>query len=115
MTSWSLDDRFRRPTPALPTIRPQATWPIAVSAVLAIQLILTWIGGFSMNTVAAVMGMFGSVLLLGAFRISDSQRRTTGAYIDWPVSIERVVSLLVLASWLLGVANVFFVAKDLTR
>jgi hypothetical protein len=115
MTSWSFDDPFRSSLSPLPTVRPQIGWPAAVIGVIVVQIVLTLIGGRSMNTVAAVLGMFASIILLGAFRISEAQRRSTGAYIDWRISAERLVSLLVLASWSVGVLNVFFVAKDLTR
>lgn len=96
--------------------RPEVVWHLGAILLIAVQLVATKIGTFSSNLFAALLGLLASVVLLGLSRARDARRRADGRFTDWGlVSSASCMSLLTLASWAIGVANVFFVAKELTR
>lgn len=96
--------------------RPEVLWPVLAVLLLVVQLVATRRGSFGANVVAAVSGLFISVVLLGVSRAREARRRADGRFTDWGlIGAGSFMSLATLASWGLGVANVFFVAKEFTR
>ena len=96
--------------------RPEVLWPVLAVLLLVVQLVATMKGTFGANALAAVSGLFISVVLLGIARAREAKRRADGRFTDWGfIGAGSFMSLATLASWALGVANVFFVAKEFTR
>ena len=64
----------------------------------------------NMHLLAAIIGLFGSVVLLGWFRQSLNLRRSTSSFSEWsgPFESTRYLSSFVLLSWILGVINLYF-------
>ncbi|MFM9112884.1 MAG: hypothetical protein ACKOPB_06505 [Actinomycetota bacterium] len=91
-------------------------WPILILLVIAAQLIAMKRETFGANILAAILGLLISVLLLGVSRAREARLRADGRFTDWGlVGAGSFMNLATLGSWALGVANVFFVAKELTR
>jgi len=68
------------------------------------------------HSIAALFGMFGSVLVFGWFRLVINSRSSSGNFSDWGVvsSSTTVRSLLVIA-WALGTSNLFLVVYEWAR
>lgn len=95
--------------------------PVIVLVVIAISA-ASVVTIFSRNAVlphlfAAVVGMFGSVLVLGWFRIQLNGRISSGNFSDWGAGLDssRLVLLLVCSAWFLGSVNLFFSVYELLR
>jgi hypothetical protein len=86
-----------------------------LGASLLLVVVLTWMGGETMNKVAAVIGLFGSVLLLGMARSKEVRLKSTGRFSDWSISSTTITTAVFASTWALGVLNVFFVAKEWSR
>ena len=71
----------------------------------------------NMHLLAAIIGLFGSVVLLGWFRQSLNLRRSTSSFSDWsgPFESTTYLSLFVIASWILGVINLYFSVYEKLR
>jgi len=71
----------------------------------------------NLHLFASMVGLFGSVSLLGWFRQSLNIRRSTGAFSEWPGRWEstRYMWLLVTLAWLGGAVNVYFTVYELVR
>lgn len=71
----------------------------------------------NVHLISAIVGLFGSVSLLGWFRQALNIRRSTGAFSEWPGRWEstRYMWLLVSLAWLGGAANVYFTVYELVR
>ena len=71
----------------------------------------------NMHLLAAIIGLFGSVVLLGWFRQSLNLRRSTSSFSEWsgPFESTRYLSLFVIASWILGVINLYFSVYEKLR
>jgi hypothetical protein len=67
--------------------------------------------------IGALLGMFGSVALLGWFRQALNLRRSSNSFSDWagPFESTKYVSVLVLASWILGVVHLYISVYELLR
>jgi hypothetical protein len=70
-----------------------------------------------LHLVGALLGMFGSVALLGWFRQALNLRRSSNSFSDWagPFESSKYVSILVLASWALGVMHLYFSIYEILR
>jgi len=70
-----------------------------------------------LHLVGALLGMFGSVALLGWFRQALNLRRSSNSFSDWagPFESSKYVSILVLASWVLGVVHLYFSIYEILR
>ena len=69
------------------------------------------------HLIGALLGMFGSVALLGWFRQALNLRRSSNSFSDWagPFESSKYVSVLVLASWVLGVIHLYVSVYELLR
>ena len=101
--------------PRLPNAKPDPTWLLALTVLLLIVVVLTWRGGEMFNYLAGGLGLFVSVVFLGLARGKESQLQATGRFSDWRVSSSKITLFVFLATWGVGVANVFFIAKEWTR
>ena len=101
--------------PRLPNVKPDLTWLLALTVLLLIVVVLTLRRGEAFNYVAGGLGLFLSVVFLGLARGKESRLRATGRFSDWRVSSSKLTFLVFLATWGLGIANVYFVAKEWTR
>jgi hypothetical protein len=103
---------------APPTVnkRPEWVWPLLISVVVAAELVLTASGTFARNVAAAVLGLLVSVVLLGISRARETRLRADGRFTDWGIiSAGSFMSIATIVGWAIGVANVYFVAKEFTR
>jgi len=94
--------------------------PVLVSAVLLgveFWLVLKDRNQTGIHLVGALLGMFGSVALLGWFRQSLNLRRSSNSFSDWagPFESTKYVSVLVLASWVLGVIHLYVSVYEMLR
>ena len=94
--------------------------PVLASAVLLgveFWLVLKDRNQTGIHLVGALLGMFGSVALLGWFRQSLNLRRSSNSFSDWagPFESTRYVSVLVLASWVLGVIHLYVSVYEMLR
>lgn len=71
----------------------------------------------NMHLLAAIIGLFGSVVLLGWFRQSLNLSRSTSSFSEWsgPFESTKYLSSFVLASWILGVINLYFSVYEKLR
>ena len=69
------------------------------------------------HLVGALLGMFGSVALLGWFRQSLNLRRSTSSFSEWsgPFESTRYMSVLVFASWALGAIHLYISVYEILR
>ena len=69
------------------------------------------------HLMGALLGMFGSVALLGWFRQALNLRRSSNSFSDWagPFESTKYVSVFVLASWVLGVVHLYVSVYELLR
>lgn len=94
--------------------------PVLVSVVLLgieIWLVLKDRNQTGVHLVGSLLGMFGSVALLGWFRQSLNLRRSSNSFSDWagPFESTKYVSVLVLASWVLGVIHLYVSVYEILR
>jgi uncharacterized membrane protein YphA (DoxX/SURF4 family) len=101
--------------PRMPNAKPDPTWLLALTVLLLIVVALTLLGGEMFNYVAGGLGLFVSVVFLGLARGKESQLQATGRFSDWRVSSSKLTLFVFLATWGVGVANVFFIALESTR
>ena len=95
-------------------------FPVILSvALLAIEfwLVLKDRNQTATHLIGALLGMFGSVALLGWFRQALNLRRSSNSFSDWagPFESTKYVSVLVLASWILGVVHLYVSVYELLR
>ena len=95
--------------------KPDPLWIGLLGSLLVVVVFLTWRGGQMMNYVAGFVGLFGSVILLGLARSKEARLRASGRFSEWRVRSSTVTMVVFLSTWLFGIANVFFVAKEWTR
>ena len=95
--------------------KPDPRWLCALGLLLVTVVVLTWLGGETMNYVAGVAGLFGSVILLGFARSKETKLRASGRFSEWRIRSTTITMGLFLSAWTVGIANVFFVAKEWTR
>jgi protein-S-isoprenylcysteine O-methyltransferase Ste14 len=86
--------------------------PIVVAAllfVLEVWFVFVDRDRVNLHILASILGLFGSVAVLGWFRQSLNLLRSTGSFSDWsgPFESTRYLSFLVFSSWLLGVINLY--------
>jgi len=70
-----------------------------------------------MHLIGALLGMLGSVAILGWFRQALNLRRSSNSFSDWagPFESTKYVSVFVLASWVLGVVHLYVSVYELLR
>lgn len=95
--------------------RPDPTWIFALGLLVLLEFYLTRRGGHANNFATSIFGLFGTALLLGFFRMKEASLQAGGRYSDWSFRARHVAVSLVSAGWLLGVLNLFFVAKEWSR
>ncbi len=63
----------------------------------------------NLHILASIIGLFGSVAVLGWFRQATNLLRSTGTFSDWsgPFESTKYLSFLVVSSWVLGVINLY--------
>ena len=69
------------------------------------------------HLVGSLLGMFGSIVLLGWFRQSLNLRRSSNSFSDWagPFESSKYVSFLVFASWVLGIMHLYISIYEILR
>jgi hypothetical protein len=67
------------------------------------------------RALVVLLGMFGSVILLGVFRQSINLVRADGKFMDWRFSSNSVATVFTLAAWLAGVGSLFFLCYEISR
>lgn len=95
---------------------------IPIACALALVFLEVWFvlmerNRANMHLLAAIIGLFGSVVLLGWFRQSLNLSRSTSSFSEWsgPFESTRYLSSFVLASWILGVINLYFSVYEKLR
>jgi len=69
-----------------------------------------------LHLVAAVIGMFGSVLAFGWFRLVVNSRSSSGSFSDWGlVSSSTMIRILLAMAWVLGAMSLFLVVYEFAR
>ena len=86
--------------------------PIVVAAflfVLEVWFVLIDRDRVNLHVLASILGLFGSVAVLGWFRQALNLRRSNGSFSDWsgPFEATKYLSFLVVSSWVLGVINLY--------
>jgi hypothetical protein len=95
--------------------------PVIIGLVMLILLVIVTLGvsrdSVNLHLFASIVGLFGSVSLLGWFRQTLNIRKSTGSFSEWPGRWEstRYMWLLVTLAWLGGAANVYFAVYELVR
>ena len=106
------------PTPhrkIMANTKPDPVWVIVLAIAATLEALLTVRGGFGLNCVAASLGLLGVPILLGLFRMKEAKLRAGGRYSDWTFPARRLAVAITVVGWCLGLLNVFFIAKDLSR
>lgn len=68
------------------------------------------------HLVAALLGMFGSVLVFGWFRLVFNTRSSGGNFSDWGVvSASTTAGIILILSWVFGTANLYLVVFEWAR
>ena len=87
---------------------------MAVNALLSLGLLLSF-SDLRIRALVVLLGMFGSVILLGVFRQSINLARADGKFMDWRFSSNSVATVFTLAAWLAGVGSLFFLCYEISR
>ena len=87
---------------------------MAVNALLSLGLLLSF-SDLRIRALVVLLGMFGSVILLGVFRQSINLARADGKFMDWRFSSNSVATAFTLAAWLAGVGSLFFLCYEISR
>ena len=71
----------------------------------------------TLHLVASLVGMFGSVVLLGWFRQDLNIRQSTNFFSDWrgPFEATRYMSVLTATTWLISSINLYFSVYEACR
>lgn len=67
-----------------------------------------------LQLIGFLVGSFASVVALAWFVVQDNLSRSL-PYRDWRISAKGLMPWLLTGSWLLGTANVFLLALDVSR
>lgn len=67
------------------------------------------------RSVAAVLGMFVSAVVLGLFRLDINRKIAQRRFVDWRVGSLWVGTSTFWVSWLAGLASLWMVALDWSR
>jgi hypothetical protein len=69
------------------------------------------------HLVGSLLGMFGSVVVLGWFRQSLNLRLSSNSFSEWagPFESTKYMSVSVAASWVLGVIHLYFSVYEILR
>ena len=72
-------------------------------------------GHVFINVLGVIVGMFIGLILMGLFRQKINARQASGRFGDWSISSVRLGTVVSAAGWLLGLANLVIVARELSR
>ena len=95
--------------------------PFALCGALVAMLAFSTFGVSRDNTplhfVASLLGMFGSITILGWFRQELNVRRSSGSFSEWsgPWESTKYMWLIVTLAWLGGAMNMYFAVYELAR
>lgn len=95
--------------------------PVVIGLAILILLVAVTLvvsrDSVGLHLFASIVGLFGSVSLLGWFRQTLNIRKSTGSFSEWPGRWEstRYMWLLVTLAWLGGAVNVYFSVYELVR
>ena len=67
------------------------------------------------NVLGVIVGMFIGLILMGLFRQKINVRQASGRFGDWGISSVRLGTAVSAAGWLLGLANLIVVAREISR
>lgn len=96
--------------------RPPRGFVVALACCILAQTLLMVLGGPRSNVLGAAVGLVVAVVLLGLHRSDVLKRSSDGRFTEWAtLSSGRVSTALALASWSIGVLNVYWVALEITR
>jgi len=100
--------------------RPPVTPVVLCGTILVVATVVLFLArgeDSGQHLVAAVLGMFGTVLVLGWFRQSLNIKRSGGSFSDWsgPWEATRYMWLLVLAGWIIGASNLYLAVYEYVR
>ena len=87
---------------------------MVVNALFSLGLLLSF-SDSRIRALVVLLGMFGSVILLGVFRQSINLVRADGKFMDWRFSSNSVATVFTLAAWLAGVGSLFFLCYEISR
>ncbi len=88
---------------------------MAFNAIFCLVLVLGFSDSMIGEVLGVVLGMFGSVILLGVFRQQINLGRADGKFMDWRFSSNSVATVLTLAAWLAGVGCLFLFCYEISR
>lgn len=97
------------------SLGPDPKWIVVLGVLALVEVLLTLVGGFAMNSAAALAGLVGAPLLFGLFRATEATLRSGGRYVDWRIPASRLAASLTGFCWFFALWNVFFVAKEWSR
>lgn len=97
------------------SLGPDPKWIVVLGVLALVEVLLTLVGGFAMNSAAALAGLVGAPLLLGLFRAREAKLRSEGRYTDWRIPARRLAASVSGFCWFFALWNVFFVAKEWSR
>lgn len=101
--------------PMRPPLAP-AVVLIGLAMVGALSLVQVSRDASAVHLTAALVGIFGSVIVFGWFRLVVNSRSSSGNFSDWGfISSSQAIRILLLASWVLGVANLFLFVYEWAR
>ncbi len=72
-------------------------------------------GHVFVNILGVIVGMFIGLILMGLFRQKINARQASGRFGDWSISSVRLGTAVSAAGWLLGLANLIVVAREISR
>jgi len=112
--------RLPKPSPARrQVLRPPLVPALVLVAIIVLgvlALVLTRRDSNSVHSAAALLGMFGSVMVFGWFRLDANSRSSSGSFSDWGfVSSAAAVRGLLMLAWGLGSINLFLVVYEWAR
>ena len=110
-----------------PTQGPPVLPFVASLVMLLVAGALMWLGGELVpcqrattcepvaNAAGFVSGSLLGIVWFGAFMALDNRRRASKRYRDWRISPRRLIPLISVAAWALGMVHMFGFALHLTR
>ena len=94
---------------------PPVLWSVTEVLIFLAAFIFAAVAGPTANLVGFLVGSVLGTANLAVFLAVDNKRRATHRYGDWNFSPRKAVPWIALASWAIGVWNVYFLALELTR
>lgn len=112
-------NRRRLPSPRRGIMRPPVVPAVILTSIAVfggVEFVYASRDASVLHLVAAVIGMFGSVLAFGWFRLVVNSRSSSGSFSDWGfVSSSTMIRILLAMAWVLGAMNLFLVVYEFAR